>query len=90
MHRGVNGRGNSRPATPPPPQAPIVAPASISVRDAGPLGSVNIDSLSGDALKRYAARAGVRRHDIDFLTEDRLRQNVKLTIAYHFELIAEG
>lgn len=55
-----------------------------------PLGSVDVDSLSGDVLKRYALRAGVPTRDVENLTEDRLRQNVKLTIANHFELLTEG
>jgi hypothetical protein len=55
-----------------------------------PLGSVDIDRLSGDELKAYAKRAGVSPRDIEFLTEDRLRQNTKLVIANHFELILEG
>lgn len=62
----------------------------IDISDDRPLGSVDVDSLAGDVLKRYAKRAGVPPRDIENLTEDRLRQNVKLTIANHFELIAEG
>jgi hypothetical protein len=54
-----------------------------------PLGSVSVDDLSGQQLKDYAKRAGVSQRDIEFLTEDRLRQNVKLAIANHFELLTE-
>lgn len=55
-----------------------------------PLGSLNVDSLSGDELKAYARRAGVLPRDVDNLTEDRLRQNTKLVIANHFDLISDG
>lgn len=54
-----------------------------------PMESVNVDSLEGEHLKRYAKRAGIRQADIDGLTPDRLRQNIKLAIAYHFELLTE-
>lgn len=72
-----------------------LAPASVPAPafegdDSGPLGSVHVESLSGDVLKRYARRAGVPIRDIENLTEDRLRQNVILTIANHFNLITEG
>jgi hypothetical protein len=50
---------------------------------------VNVDSLSGAPLKAYAKRAGLRQADIDFLSEDRLRQNIKIAIANHFELLSE-
>ncbi len=73
--------------------AAAAAPAAQAELDTSadrPLGSVDVDSLSGDVLKRYAKRAGVPARDIEHLTEDRLRQNVKLTIANHFELITEG
>lgn len=60
------------------------------VRPDRPLGSVDVDTLSGEALKRYARRAGVWHADIDTLTEDRLRQNTKLKIAEHFDLLSEG
>lgn len=54
-----------------------------------PLESVDVDSLHGDHLKRYAKRAGIGQRDIESLTPDRLRQNIKLAIAYHFELLTE-
>lgn len=54
-----------------------------------PMESVNVDSLDGDDLKRYAKRAGISQRDIDGLTPDRLRQNIKLAIATHFELLTE-
>lgn len=75
--------------------APSIAPAQpVAVPEVHesswrPLGSVNVDTLAGDVLKAYARRAGVSPRDIDCLTEDRLRQNVKLAIANHFELLAE-
>jgi len=78
------------PSPPLPPEAekPIVAAAPVAHER--PLGSVDVDSLSGEALKAYARRAGVFPRDIDYLTEDRLRQNTKLTIADHFELLSEA
>lgn len=103
MPRGVKGSGPKKakkapvaapqavaaPAAPPaaaPEVAATPAPDESSWR---PLGSVDVDSLAGEALKAYARRAGLREADIDFLTEDRLRQNVKLAIANHFELLSE-
>lgn len=91
MPRGVKGSG------PAAKQAPAVAPAAPSPQASAqppesswkPLGSVDVDSLSGEDLKQYARRAGVCARDIDCLTEDRLRQNVKLAIANHFELLTE-
>lgn len=77
------------PEAPPPAQLappPIVA---IEVDDRRPVGSVDVDSLSGDALRRYARRAGVLPRDCENLTEDRLRQNTKIVIANHFELLTE-
>lgn len=56
----------------------------------GPLGSVDVDSLSGLKLRAYALHAGIQRIDVANLTEDRLRQNIKLFIANHFELLTEG
>jgi hypothetical protein len=78
--------------------AAVVATATAAVAAAQvldtsadrPLGSVDVDSLAGEVLKRYALRAGVPPRDVEGLTEDRLRQNVKLTIANHFELLTEG
>lgn len=75
----------------PPAAAPEVAatPPTPDESSWRPLGSLDVDSLAGEALKAYARRAGLREADIDFLTEDRLRQNVKLAIANHFELLSE-
>lgn len=75
-----------------------VQPAAAPPRDAQPvardgwraLRSTDIDSLAGDELKQYAIQAGVMRRDVDGLTENRLRQNVKALIHEHFELLAEG
>lgn len=58
-------------------------------QDRRPLESVDVNSLEGEALRRYAKRAGIRQADIDFLSDDRLRQNIKLAIANHFELLTE-
>lgn len=75
----------ARRATPVPKQAPAVA--AFRPESPPPLGSVNVDSLSGRALKEYARRAGVSARDVEGLTEDRLRQNTKILIAEHFELL---
>ncbi len=69
-------------------QAPQ-APAPVAAVDRRPLGSVNVDSLSGDELRNYGRRAGVRELDCQNLSEDRLRQNIKMFIANHFELLTE-
>lgn len=72
------------------PRTTTVANAANVAAQQRPLGSVDIDSLSGQSLKDYAARAGVSKRDIEHLTEDRLRQNTKLFIQNHFDLIDEG
>lgn len=105
MPRGVKGSGKAkhRPtrAVPPqasqqqPPQAQAAAAepprrvSPLAPDNPPPLASVDVDSLAGAALKEYARRAGVPARDIQNLTEDRLRQNVKLTITRHFELITD-
>lgn len=78
MPRGVKGSGKARPIVAEPAAAPE-----------GPARSVDIDGLSGEALRTYARRIGVSRRDCDGLTEDRLRQNCKAFLAHHFELITE-
>lgn len=72
-----------------PPSALTPKPDEAASDDRRPLGSVDVDSLSGEALRRYARRAGVLPRDVANLTEDRLRQNTKLVIANHFELLSE-
>lgn len=103
MPRGVKGSGPakkqpaSKPVASAAPKAPTQPEASPAPADPlpptndnwRPLGSVDVDSLSGDPLKQYAKRAGIRQADIDFLSEDRLRQNIKIAIANHFELLSE-
>jgi hypothetical protein len=91
MPRGVKGSGPAKqPAASAPQAVTSASPDPVSHESAWkPLGSVDVESLSGEPLKAYAKRAGVRQADIDFLTEDRLRQNVKLAIANHFELLTE-
>ena len=54
------------------------------------LRSADIDRLAGDDLKQYARQAGVMARDVDGLSEDRLRQNVKVFVNDHLELICEG
>lgn len=84
----------------PPPAAQVapvaVADTTIAQRrspfapaNPAPLASVDVDSLAGDALRTYALRAGVSQRDVQNLTDDRLRQNVKLTIARTFDLITD-
>lgn len=104
MPRGIPGSGpyagRVRPPKPSRAKKAVVAAAAAVVVQAappqpvavptGPLGSVDVDALSGEALKHYARRAGVPQRDVEHLTEDRLRANVKLTIANHFELLTEG
>ncbi|MBA3622865.1 MAG: hypothetical protein H0W48_00040 [Methylibium sp.] len=87
MPRGIKGSG---PGAPQPVAFEAPAAVHIEMDERTPLGSLDVDSLSGDALKRYARRAGVGQRDVDGLSEDRLRHNTKLTIAYHFELLTEG
>lgn len=77
------------PDAPPPPASKPLEVAQPIAEDRRPLESVNVDSLSGEALRAYARRAGVFPRDIDNLTEDRLRQNTKLVIQTHFELLSE-
>jgi hypothetical protein len=75
-------------APPPAPSKPLEVAPQLA-EDRRPLGSVEVDSLSGDALRAYAKRAGVSPRDVAGLSEDRLRQNTKLVIAYNFELLTE-
>jgi hypothetical protein len=78
----------SAPSVDKPQQIDAAAVAPV-IDDRRPLGSVDVDSLSGDALRAYARRAGVSPRDVAGLTEDRLRQNTKLVIQTHFELLSE-
>jgi hypothetical protein len=98
MPRGVKGSGPHSKKPPPAvileavrraPEPATVQPRVVYDRRDKPLGSVDVDSLSGDALRAYARRAGVSPRDVENLTEDRLRQNTKLTIANHFDLLTE-
>lgn len=49
--------------------------------------SRDIGSLHGQALRDYALRQGISRRDVENLTEDRLRQNVKLQVIENYELL---
>lgn len=104
MPRGVKGSGPPKkaPHQAAKPQVALEAPAASSKsepvdvallpwnqRPDGPLGSVDIDSLSGEALRVYARRAGVLPRDVANLTEDRLRQNTKLMVQQTFDLLTE-
>lgn len=94
MPRGVKGSGKPRvrqqaaPRLLPPTQAPA-ATKPVPLDLDGPLKSLDVDSMSGDDLKRYALKAGVVPRDVQGLSEDRLRQNVKLVIQQHFDLITD-
>jgi hypothetical protein len=91
MPRGVKGSGPAKreSAIVPAPSAASADALPPSNSNWKPLGSVDVASLSGDALKAYARRAGIKEADIGFLTEDRLRQNIKIAIVNHFELLSE-
>lgn len=71
------------------PSERAAASSPFAPENTAPLASLDVDRLAGQALRTYARRAGVPQRDVDNLTEDRLRQNVKLTIARNFELISE-
>lgn len=103
MPRGVRGSGPKQApkkqptvqkatatASQVPPPEPDRPSSPLAPLKQAPLGSLDVDSLSGDELRAYARRAGVLPRDVDHLSEDRLRQNTKLTIANHFELLAEA
>lgn len=81
------------PPVAPPSTAPVAAlvqPSSpFAPRKEPPLGSVAVETLYGEELRRYARRAGVSPRDCESLTEDRLRQNTKLAIEQHIELLME-
>lgn len=76
-------------APPPTPSKPLEVAHPVAAVMYRPLGSVDVDSLSGEALRAYARKAGVSPRDVAGLTEDRLRQNTKLVIANLFELLTE-
>lgn len=48
-----------------------------------------IRSMEGAELKEYAAQVGVRKLDIDSLTDDRLRQNCMHKVASLVEALTE-
>ncbi len=56
---------------------PVVA-ASLPVAGKNARGSV--DDMQGDALKAYARKVGIKERDIQGLSEDRLRQNIRAMI----------
>jgi hypothetical protein len=75
-------------ATKPAPAVRLSSP--MAPANPPPLGSLDVMSLKGKALKDYALRAGVPQRDVDHLTEDRLRQNTRMQITHHFELLDEA
>lgn len=98
MPRGVKGSGP--PKAPPKPrqaaakQAPPAVPAAVAPPPAAPdhqategemTHPTDVDRMSGDHLKRFAAKTGVIQRDIDDLSEDRLRQCIKLMLAEQYE-----
>jgi hypothetical protein len=100
MPRGVYDRGQQKPAkaAAPAPIAPtpVAAPAAQAdpVTSLAPEGirksaSKDVESLSGDDLRAYARSVGVSPRNCAELTEDRLRQNVKLVIQQTYELLTE-
>lgn len=96
MPRGVPANGQRRKPSPKavsakpvkvkaaPPKAPA-AEQPIEAVQRGPVRSVDIDSLQGEALRTYARRIGVSGRDCNELGEDRLRQNCKLFLNQHFQ-----
>jgi len=101
MPRGVYKRGPGRVINSPPPVAPaapqpVVATAAQAEppHSRAPEGirkytSRDVDVLTGDDLRAYARGAGVSPRDCAGLTEDRLRQNIKLVIQQTHELLTE-
>lgn len=62
-------------------------PADFSHQIHARVESRDIDGLSHTALRDYALRQGISRRDVENLTEDRLRQNVKLQVIENYELL---
>lgn len=104
MPRGVYKRGPGRVKSEPPKAAPAVAHQPVVVASAiaqaepqhsrAPEGirkytSRDVDVLTGDDLRAYARSAGVSPRDCAGLSEDRLRQNIKLVIQQTYELLTE-
>lgn len=69
----------SSPEAAPPAQVPSQRPRGFG----GP-GSVDIDALHGDDLKRYARQVGVTQRDVDLLTEERLRTSCRVMVEQQF------
>lgn len=98
MPRGVKGSGKKPAAAKKPLVSTVIAPPAPPAAKAEPekvnswqpVASVCVDDLQGEALRAHAARVGVSKRDIEHLTDDRLRQNIKFVIADHFELLTEG
>ncbi len=68
-------------------QSPALLPADFSHQIHARVESRDIGSLHGQALRDYALRQGISRRDVENLTEDRLRQNVKLQVIENYELL---
>jgi hypothetical protein len=73
--------------------APAAAFVPTAVESRAPrgirFGSRDVAALQGDELRTYARQVGVSQRDCAGLTEDRLRQNVRIVIANTFELLTE-
>lgn len=72
-------------ATPAPEGRIPVTFASIDVMRRGN----NVREMAGDPLKDYARTLGITARDIDFLTEERLRQNCLLRLAERHAALME-
>lgn len=68
-------------------KAQALPPADFSHQIHARVESRDIDGLSHTALRDYALRQGISRRDVENLTEDRLRQNVKLQVIENYELL---
>lgn len=84
---GVNHEPAREPTLPGVPNAaPAASRAPAGIRR---YTSRDIDTLAGDELRAYARSVGVVPRDCAGLTEDRLRQNIKLVIQQTYELLSE-
>ena len=57
---------------------PAALPQGLPVADKNARGSV--EDMSGEVLKAYARKVGIIERDIQGLSEDRLRQNIRAAI----------
>lgn len=70
----------------PAPQPPVPAEAAQAPAAAADGNHpTDVDRMSGEHLKAFAKKTGVIQRDIDGLSEDRLRQAIKLMLAERYE-----